>query len=367
MKRLSVSLFVFALALAGADRPAKNVILFIGDAGGIPTLNGASAYGHGQPQKLFIQHMPNLGLMDTSPAGSWVTDSAAGMTAIVTGQKVNNGVISQADPPVPGQKPGEPLKTILEYAEEKGLSTGVVSNSPMDDATPAACYAHAASRKMKGEIFAQVLSPRFGDGIDLVIGFGRKAILEATKGVGLDLEPALQKKGYAVADSLEGIPAGARKAVALFESSDFELQPVVDRAIAMLSKNPKGFFLMVECDVHTTSPERGLKRVLMLDGLLRQTVERMQKDTLVIFAADHSYDFRLRSGTKGKPLVLPKAASKGGAAAEEAKTNARVDDGHTGEEVLVMAAGPRSARVKGFFANTDLFQIMMSAYGWKKK
>jgi alkaline phosphatase len=367
MKRLTLCLVLIALVASGADRPARNVILFIGDAGGIPTLNGASIYGHGEPQKLFIQRMPNLGLMDTSAATGYVTDSAAGMTAIVTGQKVNNGVISQADPPQPGQTPGQPLKTILEYAEEKGLSTGVVSNSSMDDATPAACYAHAASRKLKAEIFGQVLTPRFGDGVDIVFGFGRKAILEATRAAGLDLEPALQKKGFAVADSLEAVPAAARRAVVLFESSDFELQPVVDRATAILSKNPKGFFLMVECDLHTTNPERGLKRTLMLDGVVRQTVERMQKDTLVIFTADHSYDFRIRNGVRGKPLILPKAASKGGPLpAEEPRPNARVDDGHTGEEVLVVAAGPGSSRVRGFFANTHLFQIMMSAWGWKQ-
>lgn len=360
MHRLAISLFVSALALAGADRTAKNVVLFIGDAGGIATLNGASAYVHGQPQKLFIQHMPNLGLMDTSAANNWVTDSAAAMTAIVTGQKVDNGVLSEAS--------GKPLKTILEYAEEHGLSTGVVSNSPMDDATPAACYAHASSRKLKGEIFAQVLSPRFGDGVDLVVGFGRKAILEATKQIGLDVEPALRKKGFAVADSLEGIPADARRVVALFDSADFELQPVVDRAIQILSRNPKGYFLMVECDLHTDNPEKGLRRAIMLDGVVRQTVERLQKDSLVIFSADHSFDFRMKGGTKGKPLVLPKAATRDGVAADpQLSKQVRVDSGHTGEEVLVTAAGPGSERVKGFFANTHLFHIMMSAYGWKDK
>jgi alkaline phosphatase len=65
------------------------------------------------------------------------------MTAIVTGQKTHNGVISQSTAAERGIRDGEPLKMILEYAEERGLSTGVVSNSSMADATPAACYAHA--------------------------------------------------------------------------------------------------------------------------------------------------------------------------------------------------------------------------------
>jgi alkaline phosphatase len=82
------------LAAQAAPRTAKNVILFIGDAGGIPTLHAASVYKYDHPQKLCIQTMPHLALMDTSAADVWVTDSAAGMSAIVTGQKTLNGVIS---------------------------------------------------------------------------------------------------------------------------------------------------------------------------------------------------------------------------------------------------------------------------------
>ena len=76
----------------------------------------------------------DLGLMDTSAADAWVTDSAAAMSAIVTGRKTKNGVLSQSAEAVKGVSDGRPLKTILEYAEEHGLSTGVVTNSPAVDA-----------------------------------------------------------------------------------------------------------------------------------------------------------------------------------------------------------------------------------------
>lgn len=105
-----------------ADR-ARNVILFLGDAGGIPTLNAASIHGHGAGQALFIHQMPHLALMDTSAVDRWVTDSAAGMTAIVTGHKTKNGVIAQSADAVRGKVDGAPLKSILEHAEERGLST----------------------------------------------------------------------------------------------------------------------------------------------------------------------------------------------------------------------------------------------------
>ena len=104
-------------------------------------LNAASIHGYNAPARPFIQNMPHLGLMDTSAVDVWVTDSAAGMSAIVTGQKTRNGVISQLPPS--GGKEGAAVKTILEYAEERGLSTGVITNMEIWDATPAACYAHA--------------------------------------------------------------------------------------------------------------------------------------------------------------------------------------------------------------------------------
>src|SRR4051794_224363 len=98
-----------------AQSHAKNVILFLGDAGGLPTLNAASIHGYKAPRSLYIQRMPHIGLSDTSSSDSWVTDSAAGMTAIVTGQKTANGVLSRMPSVVSaaGQATeGAPLKTI---------------------------------------------------------------------------------------------------------------------------------------------------------------------------------------------------------------------------------------------------------------
>src|SRR5258707_10415267 len=94
---LTKTLLTFSIAVMTlpAQQKARNVILFLGDAGGIPVLNAASIQGYQQPRKLFVQNMPNIALSETSAADSWVTDSAAGMTAIVTGVKTNNGVLSE--------------------------------------------------------------------------------------------------------------------------------------------------------------------------------------------------------------------------------------------------------------------------------
>lgn len=349
----------FGPAASAADkapaRKAKNVILFLGDGTGLPTVHAASILSHGKAHAFFIHTLPNLGLSETSSASNWVTDSAAGMTAIVTGQKTHNGVISQADDVERGVKDGAPLKTILEYAEERGLSTGVVTNSPAADATPAACYAHSNDRGKWGEIFAQILRPRFGDGIEIVIGGGRDRTLKQTTELGLDMAAELKAKGYEFLDgpgTLAGA-ASANKLVVLYEQrpQDIPLAEAVDTAVGILRRNPKGFFLMVESNNHFTDIKSSLELMARFDDIIRSTAEKTRgTDTLLVFTADHSYDLRLSRGTPKGEDIVPAM---------------KVEGHHNAEEVLVLADGPGAARVHGFFSNTHLFHIMMSAYGWK--
>lgn len=376
MRRLFLTLIsvVLALPASQAQAPAarqpaggppaaeraRNIILFIGDAGGLPTLSAASLYGYDRPQALFIQKMPNIALMDTSTASNWVTDSAAGMTAIVTGRKTHNGVLSQSDTAVRGQKDGARLKTILEYAEERGLSTGVITNDSAAGATPAACYAHVNNRSNTAGIIAQLGKPLAGNGVDLVLGPGRSAIYKATAAAGFDLDAMLHAAGYTLLSSPEALRPDTTRAVGLTDDPDYDVSAVVANAIGSLSRNPKGYFLMVEWDLHTDDVKKGLDRTLVIDKVIRETVEKAGPRTLVIFAADHSFDIRLRGGARGRPLLPESAPGE----PKPASPPLRMDDGHTGEEVVVAAQGPGARRVRGFIANTDLFRIMMSAYGW---
>lgn len=358
MKSHASLVLLLTTPLWAAGERAKNVVLFIGDAGGLPILSMAAAY-KGQPQSLFIQQMPNIGLSDTSAASAWVTDSAAGMTAIVTGQKTHNGIISQSDSAERGKKDGKILKTILEYAEERGLSTGVITNDVVTGATAASCYSHSNERKKAGEIFAQLLKPRYGDGVDILIGAAGKVVADAAAAAGSDVEAGLRAQGYSVLKSLEEFQPLVRRAVVLLDSNDFDLEKAVRQATQILARNAKGYFLMVECDLHTDKLKRGLERTLLLDKIIEQTVKASRNDTLVIFTADHSFDTRLKGGNKGEPLLSPENAPP------PVKPIIRVDGGHTGEEVLVAAQGPGAERVKGFFPNTHLFEVMMAAFGWK--
>ena len=359
-----ILLFVLCLNIsvaAGADR-ARNVILFLGDAGGISTLHAASVNAYGHSQKLYIQGMPHIALMDTSSADSWVTDSAAGMSAIVTGRKTNNGVLSEAADGARGRTDGKILKTVLEFAEEKGLSTGVITNMSIADATPAACYAHCNERKEFGAIFSQVLTPRFGDGVDVLIGAGRSTILKSTEAMGLQIETALRGRGYAVLDDPTKLRSDAPRSVALYDGPDFNPVPVVDQVIRGLAANPKGYFLMVEWDMHADDPKKGLDRVKVMDDLIRHVASIAGEDTLIIFAADHSFNIRMARMPKGVPMFDEKGGI--GLVSAGGKPFLTLEGSHTGEQVLAAAQGPGSERVHGFIENTDLFYIMLAAYGW---
>jgi alkaline phosphatase len=370
MARIVIVLLLCVPAVLSADRRAKNVILFVADAGGIPTIHAASLHGYGAPRKLFLQRMPHIGLSDTSSASRFVTDSAAGMTAIVTGQKTNNNVVGQSASGERGVRDGVPLKTILEYAEERGLSTGIITNDALSGATPAALYAKANDRAQTAGIFQQVFGPRYGDGPDVMIGAGRSVITKAVAAAGVDLDALARDKGRPLLTSLADVAPGATRAIVLLDSAEFDLAEAIQLAQRMLSRNRKGYFLMVEWDTHTDILKRGLDRMITLDRAIERTAQTAGRDTLMLFTADHSFDIRVRGGEPGRPLL-------DGFEAEEAKRleekrrdiripAVRMDNGHTGEEVLVAAQGPGAERVRGYMANTDIFGVMMDAFGWKR-
>jgi alkaline phosphatase len=368
MKKVLVAILLMPALLTAQGR-AKNVVLFLADAGGISTITAASVHAQGVSRGLFIQKMPNIALSDTSTASQLVTDSAAGMTAIVTGQKTHNGVISQASDTVRGKSDGAPLKTILEYAEQHGLATGFVTNDSLTGATPAALYAHANDRAQSAVIFQQAFAPRFGDGVDVMIGPGRAAITKSLAAAGLDIDAVSAAAKRPVLGALSDVPADARRAIVLLDSSDFDLEQAVLAAHRILSRSKKGYFLMVEGDTHTDNVRRGLDRMVALDKTIATMSTLVGRDTLLLFTADHSFDIAIRGGLLGAPLLEGLEAEQA-KAAEEKRRNIRVpavrmDNGHTGEPVLVAAMGPGADRVRGYLSNTDLFQIMMRAFGWK--
>ena len=365
MRKILFILLLVPAALAAESR-AKNVILFIADAGGTSTIAAASWHAYNEPRRLFIQRMPNIALSETSTVSQYVTDSAAGMTAIVTGQRTHNGVVGQSATAVRGKADGEALKSILEYAEERGLSTGIITDDAITGATPAALYAKANNRSMTVEIFKQAFAPRFGDGPDIMISAGRGNITKALQAEGIVLEDFAREKGRPILSSVAEIAPSATRAMVLLPAGDFDKSEAVDAAIRILSRNKKGYFLMVEADAHTDPIRRGLERLAALDRVTEKTARTVKSDTLLLFTADHSFDIRIRGGVQGKPLLEGlEAAEKETPKGPIRIPAVRMENGHTGEPVMVAAQGPGASRVRGYMANTDIFRVMMDAFGWQ--
>lgn len=352
-------------APAEAPARARNVILFLADAAGVPTLSAASLMAYGEPLRLHIQQWPHLGLSETSPVDEFVSDSANGMSAIVTGVKTRNGVISQGPDAVRGRTDGTPTKTLLEYAEQRGLLTGVITNMAITDATPAANYAHSNDRSKWGEIFPQAFAPRFGDGVDVLFGAGREEIGEqlAVRGTGFDaLAAAHDRPIYA---TLDAAPAANLRPVVVAEEMDVHAAAL--RALDILQRSQTGYFLVVEWDAHTDDPREGLQNVVDFDRLIAEVEKRVDlDDTLLLFTADHSFALQVDGGRRGQPLLEGYDAWKAsGSEAEIVRLqNVIVNDTHTAEEVPALAIGPGADRVRGYFPNTHLFGVMMDAWGW---
>ncbi len=363
---LVAAVFALPASASAAPKKAKNVILFIADAGGVPTLNAASLYGYGAPLKLHVQGWPYLGLTDTSPARGFVSDSASSMTAIVTGQKTMNGVISQGPEAVRGKSDGRRLKTILEYAEERGLATGLVTDMPITDATPAACIGSVNDRGKFAEIFTQAFEPRFGDGVDIMIGAGRPEIEKQLQAKGSSLAALADRHRRSIHPTLESAAAERRRLIVVGDRID--VRASVLRALAELEKSPKGYFLMVEWDTHTHDPNPGLEAMVAFDKLIKEIQARVKlDDTLLLFTADHSFALRTKGeGSEGQILAGYDEWKAGGGLTNQPirLKSILVDNSHSGEEVATLATGAGAERVSGFFPNTRLFHIMLEAWGW---
>lgn len=376
----SLSMAMTSPVLAQAASPpkapqqkARNVILFLADAGGVASVNAASLLGYGEPLKLHVQQWPHLGLSDTTPVDQFVSDSANGMSAIVTGVKTRNGVISQSPAAVRGKVDGAPTKTLLEYAEEHGLRTGVVTSQPITDATPAATYAHANDRKKWGEIFQQAFTPRFGDGVDVLFGTGRATIGQQLAAAGTGFDQLAKTHERPIYAKLEDAPAANTRPIVVAENDQLDTRAATLRALDLLQASPKGYLLVVEWDAHTDDPREGLQHIVDFDKLIAEIEKRVDlKDTLLVFTADHSFGLQVDGGKRGEPLLEGyeawKAAQTPAAKDEDLirLKNVMVNRSHTGEEVVALATGAGAERVRGYFPNTHLFDVMMEAWGWKK-
>ncbi len=334
----------------------KNIILMIGDGMGITQI---SAGMYSNDNYLYLEEFPVIGLHKCYAYDNLVTDSAAGATAFACGVKTYNGAIGVNPDTVA-------VKTILEEAEENGLSTGLISTSTIVHATPASFIAHIKQRKMYEEIAAEFLKID----IDLFIGGGKKYFDRREKD-NRNLYKELQAKGYTVSDYFKIDFAEAKSNDAekfVYFTSDDDpipvsqgrdyLVPASKMAVDFLDKQKadKGFFLMIEGSQidwggHANNSDYIITEMLDFNKAIKEVLDFAKKDgeTLVIVTADHETGgYAIQSGSKMNKL----------------KT-AFTSDYHTADLIPVFAYGPSSELFGGIYENTAIYHKMKEAFDFE--
>ena len=330
----------------------KNIVLLIGDGMGVSQVFSGLTANKG---KLHLENMINIGFSKTQSASHYITDSAAGGTALSCGKKTYNGAIGVDDNK-------KPIETILEIAERNEKATGLVSTSAITHATPASFIAHQPSRKMYEEIAADFLKTD----IDVFIGGGESFF--AKRKDGRDLIEELKEKDYQVFNNLEdakkvksgklGVLTAPEHNERFSERGDM-LQQSTDIALEILSQDKDGFFLMVEGSQidwggHQNNTSYVVGEMLDFDKIIGQVLAFAANDreTLVIVTADHE--------TGGMAIMDSNM--------ETGKVKAGFATGHhSGVMVPVFAFGPGAEKFQGIYENTAIFDKMLKLYRFKDK
>ena len=404
---------------------------------------------------------PFLALSKTYSTNLQTSDSAPTASAMMTGVKTNAGLISVNQYVSRGDYKAvkaNKVKTLLEIAEENGKSTGVISTARLTHATPAAAYAHSADRNWESDaeiarsnkdayeagfvdIARQLIEFPYGDGLEVAMGGGRRNFIpketrdpenRKRRGRRLDKRDLTEewkskyknsayvwnKKQFDAID-----PGKVNHLLGLFQRShmSYEHDRLKDRAgepsltemtlkgIDILSKNEKGYFLMVEAGRidhahHNSNAFRALKDTIELSNAVRAAKGRVSlEDTLIIVTADHSHTMTIsgypargnnilglvREVTGDGKAEKEPAADKNrkpfttlGYANGEGFMEERIDlsdedvldpdykqesaipmnsETHAGEDVAIFADGVNSWMFHGVMEQNWIFYVMMDA------
>jgi alkaline phosphatase len=345
IQKISISLL---LAFASAscsnlpDKPhtsttakAKNVILLIGDGMGPQQVGLLLSYSRQAPHGILVTHrtafdriMENgrLGLSMTHPDAALVVDSAASATQIATGKMAGSEMIGV-------DKDGNRQTTLIDKAKRLGKATGLVSDTRITHATPAAFAAHQAHRSMENHIAEDLLTTdadvMFSGGLNywLPAAANNKESpayqqIRARVGTGFKVQSERKddknllelasKQGYQLVFNKAQLQQATGKTLGLFADSLMAdgitenqnrdkpdrtqptLKEMTEQALGILSKRPEGFFLMVEggqidMAAHVNDTGRLLHEMLKFNDTLNAVLDwaKTHPDTLIVVTADH--------------------------------------------------------------------------------
>ena len=412
------------IARALNDGQARSVILLIGDGLGDSEITIARNYQVGAAGRLALDTLPFTGAYTTysvqegNPAlPDYVPDSAATATAWATGHKTSNGRLST------GPGTDQPLTTLLELAQEKGLRTGNVTTAELTDATPAALDAHVNQRSCHGpaDMAGCPKSKKAAGGpgsiaeqtvdhhVDVLLGGGRSRFEQTIDGGPYAGQTVIQSaiaQGYTVigaAPALSAMQPGG-KLLGLFTPGNMtvewrgkpaqrypgsgpqrcvegarpptepSLAAMTRKAIELLDRDaPRGFFLQVEgasidkCD-HAADPCGQIGETIAFDAAVQVVLDyaAAHPDTLVVVTGDHAHTSQIIPPPEPKnhsPGVFSTLITADGAnmTVHYATNLPGRSQEHTGTQIRIAAQGPQAANVVGVSDQTALFSLVTRA------
>ena len=409
------------------DGKVRNVILLIGDGMGDSEITlarnyaeGAGGYFKGIDALPVTGQYTHYSLYKMTGKPNYVTDSAASATAWATGVKSYNGAIGVDIREAPN-------RSLLELAKAAGYATGDVTTADIEDATPAAQLAHVTHRRCFGPVVTSAQCPsnaleRGGAGSiaeqmlalrpDLVLGGGAATFAETARAgrwKGKTLLQQAQARGFTIvrdAGALEKVIAAdpSRPLLGLFAEGNMPvrwqgprathhgnidkppvrceanpervssiptLAAMTHKAITLLRKNPKGFFLQVEGasidkEDHAANPCGQIGETVDLDEAVQVALQFAREDgqTLVIVTADHAHTSQIIGNDSKAPGLTAALMTREDAVLTVSYGTAEEgSQGHTGTQLRVAAYGPRAANFAGLTDQTDMFYTIRDALG----
>jgi alkaline phosphatase len=326
------------------DKPGKvkNVILLIGDGMGLTQIYAGMTANHGV---LNLSQFLNMGFSKTSSADSYITDSAAGGTAMATGKKARNRAIGVDTNNVV-------LTNLPDKIAQFGVKSGIISAGSITDATPASFFAHQPERSMEAEIAHDFLKSR----AEILIGggsehFEKNKVADTLRSRGVQVSYNWQdlekmKMPFVLLDN--------SKTVSMLKGRGNFLTESFKKAVESLEPNKNGFFMMAEgaqidYGGHANLVPYVVTEMLDFDQLIGEAMRFADSngETLVIVTADHE--------TGGLTLLdgdLQKGYVDG---------NFSTND-HTSVMVPVFAYGPHSLDFRGVYENTEIFSRILGIF-----
>jgi len=346
--------FVFGSCIGRQSQQApKNIIVMIGDGMGISHITaGKTAKKH-----LELERFSTVGLSLTHAYGKdYITDSAAGATALSTGVKTFNGAIAVGPDSLARE-------TLLERAAAGKKKTGVVVACSITEATPACFVAHVPSRRDQLTIADQISR----SSVDLYLGGGWGWFLPADQGGrrkdGKNLIEVMKGNGFAYVTTPDEFRTGdwtsTSRLLGLFAEDSPEwvqkrnpgLPELVAASLEFLSRSQEGFVLVVEGSqidwaAHAGNSDQVVREMVDFDNAVGEALKFSRKngETLVIVTADHETGgYALTGGSRSGGTVEGKF----------------VTGGHTAAMVPVFADGPGAVSFSGIHENSEIGERLL--------